>query len=62
MSYPAAYWQIIAWADYNCVGGSLRKALWRLPEKVYLDQMAIVTALRLLSDSGLSLSSMSRRR
>jgi hypothetical protein len=45
MVYPARYWQILAWADYNCATGELRKALWRLPHKAYVDQRAIVAAL-----------------
>lgn len=45
MAYPARYWQILAWADYNCAGSKLRKALWQLPDRTYLNQQAIVAAL-----------------
>jgi hypothetical protein len=45
MAYPATYWQILAWADYNCATSKLRKALWQLPHKTYVDQRAIVAAL-----------------
>jgi hypothetical protein len=45
MSYPATYWQILAWADYNCANTKLRTALWRLPDRTYLNQPAIAAAL-----------------
>jgi hypothetical protein len=45
MAYPATYWQILAWADYNCATSKLRKALWRLPDKIYVNQLAIAAAL-----------------
>jgi hypothetical protein len=45
MAYPATYWQILAWADYNCATGKLRKALWQLPGKTYFNQRAIAAAL-----------------
>jgi hypothetical protein len=45
MAYPARYWQILAWADYNCASGKLRKALWQLPDRTYLNRQAIVAAL-----------------
>jgi hypothetical protein len=45
MAYPATYWQILAWADYNCATSKLRKALWQLPDKTYVNQRAILAAL-----------------
>jgi hypothetical protein len=45
MAYPATYWQILAWADYNCATSKLRKALWQLPGKTYVNQRAIAAAL-----------------
>lgn len=45
MTYPATYWQILAWADYNCANSKLRKALWQLPDRTYLNQLAIAAAL-----------------
>ena len=45
MAYPATYWQILAWADYNCATSTLRKALWQLPGKTYVNQRAIAAAL-----------------
>jgi hypothetical protein len=45
MSYPATYWQILAWADYNCATSKLRHVLWQLPHKTYVNQRAIVAAL-----------------
>jgi hypothetical protein len=45
MAYPTTYWQILAWADYNCATSKLRKALWQLPDKIYVNQLAIVAAL-----------------
>jgi hypothetical protein len=45
MTYPARYWQILAWADYNCATSKLRKALWQLPDKTYVNQRAIAAAL-----------------
>src|SRR5882757_8390394 len=46
MAYPATYWQILAWADYNCATSKLRKALWQLPGKTYVNQRAIAAAYR----------------
>jgi hypothetical protein len=45
MAYPATYWQILAWADYNCAASNLRKALWQLPDKIYVNQRVIAAAL-----------------
>jgi hypothetical protein len=45
MAYPATYWQILAWADYNCATSKLQKALWQLPDKMYINQLAIVATL-----------------
>jgi hypothetical protein len=45
MAYPATYWQILAWADHNCATSKLRKALWQLPDRIYVNQLAIAAAL-----------------
>jgi len=33
MPYPAAFWQVIAWADYNGVDSQLREIMRKLPAK-----------------------------
>jgi len=45
MAYPTTYWQILAWADYNCASSKLRKALWQLPDRTYVNQRAVLAAL-----------------
>lgn len=42
MAYPARYWQVLAWADYNCASSNTRNALWHLPVKTYLNLTEIV--------------------
>lgn len=46
MAYPARYWQVLAWADYNCANSNIRNALWRLPVKTYRNLAEIIAAFQ----------------
>jgi hypothetical protein len=44
--FPAAKWQLVAWAEYNGAGLPIRSALWRLPERMYHDITEVVGAVK----------------
>jgi hypothetical protein len=45
MPYPAAFWQVIAWADYNGVDSQLREIMRKLPAKTYLSLRDVAVSL-----------------
>jgi hypothetical protein len=46
MPYPAATWQIIAWAEYNAVPQAIVDSLLDLPDRWFSNPGEIVLALR----------------
>lgn len=45
LRFPAAHWQLLAWAEYYGAGGSLRARLWALPDRVFTDLTDVLAAL-----------------
>jgi hypothetical protein len=45
MPYPASFWQVMAWADYNGVSGPLREIMRHLPAKTYASLRDIVLTI-----------------
>jgi len=45
MPYPAAFWQVIAWADYNGVDSQLREIMRKPARQDYLSLRDVAVSL-----------------